>query len=158
MGEGEWHYVGSAAVNESENRIGIPDGIFEAGILSKDDRAYWAYENVVGFLVVSNRKLDDVNRYKNQGSRKIGSGKDGYRVTVPKRFFEDYKGKGEPVDEKARVSLDEMRYFVYQTPMAEGDTRSCYVLTKEQLENTISTPDEWAGSFDSIPRFMREDR
>lgn len=40
--------------------------------------------------------------------------------------------------------------------MVEGTTRSCYLLTKEQLESTIATPTEWAGSFDSIPRFMRE--
>ena len=52
----DWHYVGSAEVNESENRIGLPEGLFKAGILSPDARAYWSYERVVGFLVVSNTR------------------------------------------------------------------------------------------------------
>jgi len=151
----DWHYVGSAEVNESANRIGLPDVLFEEGILSQEGRAHWAYENVVGFLVVSNTKLEKKEEYKRQGSTKIGSGEDGYRATIPKRFFEDYDGKGDPIEE-AQVKYGETRHFVYRTSMAEGDTRSCYLLTREELENTISTPDEWAGSFDSIPRFMRD--
>lgn len=150
-----WHYVGSATVNESANRIGLPDGLFEAGILSPEDDVYWSYERVVGFIVISNQKLEK-DAYKRQGDTKIGGDEDGYRATIPGQFFSDTEKKGGPVEEEAQVEYGETRHFVYRTPMAEGDTRSCYLLTREELENTISTPDEWAGSFDSLPRFMRE--
>lgn len=151
---GDWHYAGSADVTE-HNRIHIPDPVFEAGILSQGENAYWAYEQVVGFLIVSNRELETKPKYKPQASTRIGSGSDGFRATIPKIFFADYKQMGQPVPEKARVRYGETRHYVYRTPMAEGSTRSCYLLTREQLEHTIATPDDWAGSLDSIPRFMR---
>lgn len=152
----DWHYAGNAEVNESTNRIVIPDDVFDAGILSREGEAYWAYENVVGFLVVSNTELEDRSKYKPQGSSQIGTEKDRFRATIPKQFFADFEGKGTPLPEKARVRYNETRHYVYRTPMAEGRTRSCYLLTRDQLENTITTPDDWAGSLDSIPRFMRE--
>lgn len=153
---GGWHYAGSADVNESANRIGIPDDVFEAGILSKDGDTFWAYESVVGFLIVSNRELENKPKYKPQGERVIGQEGDGYRATIPKPFFADFELMGNPVPEMARVQYGETRHYVYRTEMAEGQTKSCYLLTREQLENTISTPDEWAGSMDSVPRFMQE--
>jgi len=157
MGDSEsWHYIGSSRVNESENRIGFPDGVFEEEILSPGGRAHWAYEAVVGFLVVSNDRLEQKEEYKRQGSTKIGSGGDGYRATIPGQFFRDTGKKGGPVEEKAQVEYGETRHFVCQSGMMEGGTRSCYVLTREQLESTIATPTEWKDSFDSIPRFMRD--
>lgn len=151
-----WHYFGSARVNSTENRVCFPDGLFEAGILSRDGKAYWAYEKVVGFLVVLNRELEQKEKYKQQGSTNIGGGDDGYRATIPKQFFSDTEKTGGPVEEKARVEYGETRHFVCRDRMMEGDTRSCYLLTREQLENTIATPTEWKGSFDSIPRFLQE--
>lgn len=161
--EGDWVYIGESRVgDEGNNRIGIPDGVFEAEILShpeetdKEIRVYWAYETVVGFLILSNRELTEKPDYKPQGSAILGGAKDNFRTTIPGEFFEDYGGPGGPVPEHARVQYGETRYFLYRTRMVEGETRSCFLLTKEQLENTISAPEEWAGSFDSIPRFMRE--
>lgn len=163
--ERDWVYVGDASVgDEGVNRIPIPEGVFEAEILPHPDttdrevRVYWAYERVVGFLVLSNRELEKTPAYKPQGSARLGGAADGYRATIPKRFFDDYGGPGGPVDDHARVRYGETRYFIYHTGMVEGSTRSCYLLTKEQLETTIATPTEWAGSFDSIPRFLRADR
>jgi len=150
-----WHYIGNTRVNGSENRIGLPDGLFEAGILPRDGKAYWAYEKVVGFLLVSNYELEQ-KEYKQQGSTKIGGGTDGYRATIPKQFFRDTEKTGGPVEEKARVEYGETRHFICRTRMIEGDTRSCYLLTREQLESTIATPTEWKGTFDTIPRFIQE--
>jgi len=152
----EWHYAGSAEVNTSTNRIVIPDPVFEAAILPRGGDAYWAYERVVGFLVVSNAALEKKPEYKPQGSSRIGNEEDRFRATIPKQFFADFDGKGNPVPEKARVEYGEQRHFVYRSAMATGDTRSCYLLTRHQLEETIATPDDWAESLDSIPRFMRE--
>lgn len=166
MGERDWTYVGEANVGEDgNNRIGLPDGVFEAEILRqpgdgdgrrREVRVYWAYETVVGFLILSNQELENTPPYKPQGSSRLGTVQDGYRATIPKIFFADYSGAGNPVPEHARVEYGETRYFLYHTGMVDGSTRSCYLLTKAQLENTIATPTEWAGSFDSIPRFMRE--
>lgn len=153
---GDWHYAGSATVNESENRIRIPGPVFDAGILTPEQEASWAYEQVVGFLVVANAPLERKEKYRHQGTTEVGAIEDGYRATIPKQFFADYEGMGGPVEEKARVRYGQTRHYVYRTEMAERETKSCYLLTRGQLENTIATPDDWAGSLDSIPRFMRE--
>lgn len=158
---GEWHYAGKQTVNEN-NRIAIPEPVLEAGILSAGERAYWSYEKTVGFLIVSNGTLEK-QAYKSIASSKIGDESDRYRCTIPKRFFTDYEGRGkgraqqerDPVPEEARVSYDEPRYFVYRTPMTEGRTRSCYLLTQGQLENTITVPDEWETSLGELPRFLQ---
>lgn len=156
MNSEEWHYAGSSEVNTSENRIQIPDSVFEAGILTPDGEAVWAYEQIVGFLIVSNQRLERTKKYRHQGRTTIGSSQDGYRATIPKQFFADYEGMGGPIEDEAQVRYGQTRHFVYRTEMAERETKSCYLLTREQLENTIATPDEWANSLDSIPRFMRE--
>ena len=157
----EWHYVGKQSVNKN-NRIIIPEPILDADILSARDRAYWSYEKTVGFLIVSNGKLEK-QAYKSIASTKIGGENDRYQCTIPRKFFSDYEGRGkgpakqerDPVPEEARVSYDEPRYFVYRTPMAEGRTRSCYLLTQEQLETTITVPDEWETSLGDLPRFLQ---
>jgi hypothetical protein len=141
---------------DGNNRVKIPDAVFDAGILAPGSEAYWAYEQVVGFLIVSNTELTEKPKYKPQASSVVGGEDDDYRATIPKIFFDDYAGMGSPVPEKARVTYGETRHYVYRSEMVERETKSCYLLTREQLENTIATPDDWAGSMDSIPRFMCE--
>lgn len=92
--ERDWVYVGEANVGKEENnRIPIPEGVFEAEILPHPEetdrkiRVYWAYEQVVGFLIISNNRLTEIPDYKPQDSRSLGSSGDGYRVTIPKVFF-----------------------------------------------------------------------
>lgn len=153
---GDWHYAGSNPVTDS-GKVRLPERLFEEGILASNRVAYWAFERGQGFLLVSNQPLDEKDRYKPQGSSPIGSEEKGYLTNIPKVFFEDFEGRGKgegktPVPEHARVDYDEKRFFAFREDMAEGDTRSCYLFTWKEFDNTIGD-DDWAEPLDEIPRF-----
>lgn len=156
MGDDEaptWAWLGEESVNDAENRIAIPDGAFDADIFDPQyDRAHWSYEATVGFLLLSNEPLRN-DRFKHQGSSTIGSAADGYRSTIPKRFFSDYAGGEGPVPEHARVEYGERRYFLCRDGMVTGDPKSCYVLSRAQIERVLSQDPGWNGLVESLPRF-----
>lgn len=153
-----WYYVGNGNINHAANRIQFPDGIFEAGILDRGGEAYWSYERVVGTLIVSNDELTESETYNCVGSRQIGGSGDNHRGGIPAEFFADYGGNvgrdARQVPEKAWIRNGEERHFVYRDEMASGTTRSCYLLTGDQIANRLKGPDDWEGSFDSVPKFF----
>lgn len=152
------YYVGHGNITPSANRVQFPDGIFEAGILERDGRAFWSYERVVGVLIVSNAELENRENYNLVGDRSIGGSGDNHRCTIPAEFFESHGGTAkqdsEQVHEKAQIRKGQERHFVYQDGMASGDTRSCYLLTGQQIVDRLKEPGDWAGSFDSAPQFF----
>ncbi|WP_324665866.1 hypothetical protein [Haloarcula sediminis] len=156
--ESGWYYVGHGSINHSANRIQFPEGIFEAGILDRGGDAYWSYERVVGTLITSNRELTEEENYNCVGSRAIGGGEDNHRGGIPAPFFADYGGNtkrdSERVPEKAQIRNGEERHFVYREGMDEGETRSCYLLTGDQIVNRLRGPGDWKGQFDSAPQFF----
>lgn len=154
--ESGWHYAGAANVTQ-QGKINVPDRVFEAEILDPRRVAYWSFERTLGFLLLSNQPLDK-DRYRTQGNANVGSPEQSYRTNIPKVFFADYEGRGrgeheQPLPEKARVEYGEKRFFAFRTEMARGDTRSCYVFTWDQFDNTIGDH-EWADPLDDLPRFI----
>jgi hypothetical protein len=150
-----WIYVAPVNVAHQTGRVVLPDGLFEAGILEERATAYWAYERVTGIVIVSNAELED-EEYHTVDGMKIYSDN---QCKIPEQFFppgHDARPDqlSQTVHEKAYVRRGERRHFVYQVGMDEGDTRSSYLLTDEQLMNRISEPDDWVGNFDSIPKFF----
>jgi len=153
---GDWHYAGENRVTD-QGKIRLPERVFEAGILDPQKVAYWAYEDTLGFVLISDDPLTEKERYTPQDSSPIGDEDNGYLTNIPKVFFEDYKGRGRgpdksPLPEKARVEYGEQRFFAFREGMAEGDTCSCYMFNWEQFDNTIGD-DDWAEPLSEIPRF-----
>lgn len=154
--ESGWHYAGDGTVTD-RGKIALPDRLFEEELLHPDRVAYWSSEQTVGFLLVSNQPLEK-DRYVTHGNAAIGPAEQSHRTNIPKVFFKDYQGRGrgdheQPLSEQARVEYGERRFFAYRTAMATGDTRSCYVFTWEQFDNTIGD-DDWADPLDDLPRFV----
>lgn len=150
-----WIYVAPVNVTYSEGRVTIPDGLFEAEILEERGDAHWAYEKVSGIPIVSNKELEDPE-YHTVGERKIYPDN---QSAVPAPFFPPGEDVGpnewaKTVDENALIRREERRHFIYQVGMDEGDTRSCYLLTDEQLQARLNGPEDWVGNFDSIPKFF----
>lgn len=156
--ESGWYYIGNGNINHAANRIQLPEGIFEAGILERNGESFWSYERVVGTLIVSNDELTEEENYNCVGSRQIGPSGDNHRAGVPAEFFSYYggdKGKeAQKVPEKAQIRRGEERHFVYRDGMAAGHPKSCYLLTGEQIANRLKGPDDWEGNFDSVPKFF----
>jgi len=153
---GDWHYAGENSVTD-QGKIRLPERVFEFGILDPQKVAYWAYEDTLGFVLISNAPLTEKERYTPQDSSPIGDEDKGFLTNIPKVFFEDYKGRGRgpdksPLPEKARVGYGEQRFFAFREEMAEGDTRSCYLFNWDQFDNTIGD-DDWAEPLSEIPRF-----
>lgn len=153
----EWNHAGISEV--SDGRVRIPDEIFENDkILSVGRPVEWSYEKSVGILIASNQPLED-DDYKTKDHRDLGGKKDNYRCTIPTAFFEEGEGRGSPevapsVPDEAQVENGERRHFIYSTEMAEGDTRSCYVLTDEQFSKRFGDSDRWGGTLSQVPRFV----
>lgn len=155
---GDWYYAGEASVT-SQGKIRLPERVFEAGILDPRKVAYWAYEDIQGFVLISDDPLTEKERYKPQDSTPIGDKEKGYLTNIPKVFFEDYEGRGRgpdksPLPKKARVKYGEKRFFAYREGMASEENEkpnSCYIFNWEQFDNTIGD-DDWAESLSEIPR------
>jgi len=151
---GDWRFAGEARVTE-QGKINLPERLFNEGVLDSDGVAYWSYEKVQGFVVVSNAPLKK-DIYKRQGSAPIGD-PDQYRTNIPKLFFEDYVGSGRGdskpgVPEKARVEYKQKRFFAFRDAMTKGRKRSCYMFTWDEFDKTIGD-DDWADPLNEIPRF-----
>lgn len=153
--ESGWIYVAPVNVQHSTGRVEMPDGLFDAGIVEEEALVNWAYERVTGVVIVSNESLED-EEYHNVGERKIYT--NGY-CQVPEPFFPpNHDARTEKiaksVHEKAYVRRDQRRHFVYQVGMDDGEKRSCYLLTDEELQDRLSGPDDWVGNFESKPQFF----
>jgi len=153
-----YNTVGSQSTTGSR-RISVPEPARTALGLSAGDPIYWAFETEIGFLIVARQPLTG-NEYKNQGRPvKLGDEHDQYRVTVPSIFFDDHDGGTDietPIPEKARVAAGEDRHFVARDAMLDREPRTCYLLTRRQLEVSMSTDDDrWSDRFATRPQFLR---
>lgn len=151
-----WIYVAPMNVRPKTRRLEIPNGLFEAGIVERGGEVYWAYETVTGVPVVSNTELEG-REYESLSSP--GSIYSSDAVQIPSEFFPP-DDDAEPheiakkVDERAYIQRDQRRHFIYRVGMDRGETRSCYLLTDDQVQTRLSGPDDWSGHFDSKPQFF----
>ena len=98
---------------------------------------------MTGVLIVSNEELEDPE-YHNVATRKVY---DNDYCKVPAEFFPpgheaSAKEIAESVHEKAYVRRDKRRHFVYQVGIDEGEKRSCYLLTDDELQDRLSGPED----------------
>lgn len=176
----DWHYLDRSRVEEGQTRIAVPDDVFESGILADPDvsldsdvgRAHWSYDTATGWVILSDRPLDDeitvqegklvegtveTVRYKSPGTRAVtdpGGERDGFRVTIPRGFFPDSKSDTK-VPPPVHIERGEVRHFVTAEEFLSDEptpTKSCYVLTTDQL-NTILR-DDYDPSGGDTPRFV----
>jgi hypothetical protein len=150
--------VGSLSTTGSR-RISVPEPARTALDLSAGDPVCWAFETEIGFLIVARQRLRG-NKYKNQGGPvTLGDDSDQYRATVPSLFFADHDEGTEietPVPERARVTGGEERHFVARDAMLDSEPRCCYLLTRRQLNVSMSTDDDhWNDRFATRPQFLR---
>lgn len=178
----DWEYIDSSTVNGSTNWIAIPQGVFDRGILSHpadadaDDeigQAHWSYDSETGWVILSDRELDDdittqegklvdgdveTVRYKSPGDRSYNEvyGEDnGFRVTIPKLFFDDAADDLSRVPEPIRFNYDEVRHFVTAAEFYSNEpnpVKSCYVLTTAQLDTLLQH--DYDGSAGDTPQFI----
>jgi bifunctional DNA-binding transcriptional regulator/antitoxin component of YhaV-PrlF toxin-antitoxin module len=161
-----WNYLGQETVKQPASnirRIQLPDRTREALQRSPGDHVNWAYENEIGFLILATDSLEQVEQYTNVGQRvKVGNEKDNYRVTIPKPFFrgvheDGLQAQGTPPE--ARVTAEEKRHFLARDDFLDDDhgPRTCYLLTRSQLETRVEGRDdaEWSPRFNSRPQFLK---
>jgi hypothetical protein len=159
MAESDVNWVHAGISEMKDGRIRIPDRIFdEAEILTPGLPVHWSYEAVVKIVVLSNQPLDD-EKYETEAHTTMGDKDDNYRCTVPSEFFRESGARGDPevkpeVPESAQVREGERRHFMYSIEMAEGNTRSCYVLTDQEFSDRFQDSDIWDGTLDQVPKFL----
>jgi hypothetical protein len=134
-----WVYVAPMKIEHATDTVRLPDELFETGILQRGGTVIWAYEKLNGVLIVSNQPLED-DEYLNVGTRNVH---DDGRCTIPTEFFPpDDEARSheavESVPENAYVRQGQRYHFVYKVGMDEGETRSCYLLTGEELDGVLS--------------------
>lgn len=153
----EWVYISEGQIRD-ENRITLPETLFDdAGILQRGADGVWSYDRS-GLVVLSNRKLVEIDtgrKYRYIDSNGIDQNRGTY---IPGRFFEDYEGHRGPLEDEGtrytpRFEYGKPVFFAAHKGMTTGDTRSCYVLTKDQLTDIMSGRD-FGDTFDSPPRFI----
>jgi hypothetical protein len=150
----EWRIAGHTET-DSDNEMYMPADVLEdTGIIRDDhDSICWHYADVPGYSVIANMRLEQSRNDDTYVKGKYYSfvsdtavdpiGKDettSYRTTVPKKYFSDFTGdtKAEqPVPEHARFEYEESYYFIYHSEMAQGQTRSCYVLSADEMAKVI---------------------
>lgn len=161
-----WVYVGRVIVN-NENRIKLHEGLFEYGILNPDNQiVYWGYDKGTGIPIISNKELEgeayediDDGDFLDPGSN--NPEKTEFNATVPQQFFEPDEDtpahlRAQKVPERAYISNEERRHFVFNADldMHNGDTRSVYLLTDDQITDRLEGPGDWGDSFSSKPQFF----
>ncbi len=151
-----WVYISQGRIWDNANIITIPETVInEVGVVEIGDDAVWSYDRS-GLVVMSSRKLVDKRRkYKYIASNGIDENRANY---VPGPFFADYGGHGGPIEEEntkyqPRFEYGQIVFFAGHEGMATGDTKSCYVLTEEQLTDIMDGRD-FGTTFDSPPRFI----
>ena len=167
----------------------MPDGVFERGIVDQPDEnpgqdVYWAYETGSGLLIISREELKgeplkgntvsksqiavDGGRprakYRSKGSTTQQGESNSYSATIPKQFFDDYKGRPErtgelndQVPEHARVEDGEERHFLSREAFLEPATKNpCFLLTTNELTRIIGSYRDLKGSVGPIPNFLKD--
>lgn len=166
----EFHHAGIVDVKEYTNSSGgvrrmirLPDRIIgrehpkAVEILEPGKPVYWSYDKAVKTVIISNADLQKPE-YKYVTTSNFSESSN-FRTTVPEQFFADFEGGDKydlqsPVPEKARFEPGEDRHFIYSTAMAEGRTRSCYVLTEKQFSIQFSDSGRWDGDLSQVPKFI----
>lgn len=149
-------YIAPMNVQPTTGRIKIPDPLFEVEIVEPEGDIYWAYEKTTGVLIISNAELQD-DSYHTVTDTAIYPND---HVQVPSPFFPPSHEEGtieaaRKIDhEDAYVRRNQLRHFVYREDMAEGEPRSCYLMTNTEIQNRLEDPDDWAGDFGSRPQFL----
>jgi hypothetical protein len=188
--EPEWKIAGHGKTdNKPTNKIYLPAHLTEeADIIRPDEeKIYWHYQEVTGVNTIGNQQFEqskperkrrgDIEHkfYEYVGNSSVTplsseqdseeSGITSLRSTVPKKFFDDFKGNRatqRPVPQKARFRYDTTYYFIYHEDMAQGVVRSCYILAPSELEKVIpkgasvafkNDTDEKFPGLDGTPKF-----
>jgi hypothetical protein len=160
--ERTFHWLGRNVVGSRSStgsrRIKVPEPAREAVGLSGGDPVHWAFETEAGLLVMCTRPLSD-DEYKNQGPAvSLGDENDDYRVTIPSIFFADHYSQADietPIPEPARVGEGEDRHFVAHDAMVDRGPRTCWLLTRRQVEITMGAEDTTVSDrLNARPQFL----
>ncbi|MFA1610059.1 hypothetical protein [Halobellus rubicundus] len=159
MTDRSWTVAGISKIKGEESRyVRIPDRLFrEESIVKPGFPVLWHYEKTVGVLIISRNELKEENYEYSGESRKFREGDSEYTVGIPKAFFSDFKGRGEPkIDpraaDKINLQKDGWLHFVFHEDMTETDPKTCYVLTEDQFDKRFSDSDQLQ-EIEDVPRF-----
>jgi hypothetical protein len=180
----QWEYIDNSTVNGSDNRIALPEGVFDRGILTHPaeadpnkeiGEAHWSFDSGTGWVILSDRELDDTIttqegklvegeaktvRYKSPGDHsynKVYGEENGFRVTIPKAFFDDAAVDLTQVEKAVRFNYDEVRHFVTAAEFYSDEptpVKSCYVLTTAQLNTILQHDYDHDGPHGDTPQFI----
>ncbi|MXR40076.1 hypothetical protein GRX01_01705 [Halobaculum sp. WSA2] len=154
-----WTHAGVSKIKGSGSRyVRIPDRVFrEESILKPGFPVLWHYEKTVGVLIATRQELEEPNYEYSGESRNFRAGDSEYTCGIPKAFFDDFKGRGEPkmkprAAEKIDLPRDGWLHFVFHDRMTEGSKKSCYVLTEDQFNQRFSDSDQLR-EIEQVPKF-----
>ena len=165
----EFFHAGICEVKEYQRSgniirvIRLPDRILDrkhpdpVSILEPEKPVYWHYEKNVKNVVIADTTLSD-SSYKYVTTSDFSSGNN-FRTTIPAAFFNDFEPKDKKsvrsgVPEGAMFRSGELRHFIYNKRMSEGNTRSCYVLTEDEFSKQFSDTGIWDGDLSQVPKFI----
>lgn len=154
--ESGWAYLGSAKITKAVGRITPPDALYkDAEILDQDGTAYWSYDKITGTLILSNDELEELD-YNTVDESTIYGPNNSYAINIPDPFFMSYEAQPEGVPNNARVEGGERYHFVYNEAieMHVGETRSCFLLTDDELMNRVKDAGNLSREFNSAPQFL----
>ena len=155
---------------------------------------HWAYETGSGLLIISREKLEgkplgnksvaktpvaadggtpksgneetSEAKYRSQGTTTQQGANNSYSATVPKQFFEDYKGRSDRADqldgqvpEHARINLDkdrERHFLTRERFLSENTKNPCFVLSRKELMGIIGSYRDLEESVVPVPNFLSE--
>lgn len=168
MSNRAWTHAGISEIKDKDvsKRVRIPDKLFrDEDIAELGKPIYWHYHTEIGVVVISKEELDYYNNrdedkdvYEMVDFNKFSEGDSEYLCTIPKKFFKGFEGTGSPKAKPeitGEIELPETGFlhFMYHDGMAEGDTKSCHVLTDTQFSERFSDSNQWNGELSKVPRF-----
>jgi hypothetical protein len=171
-------WLGAGTVSD-EGRVGLPDGVFDSGILQRpedvneDERvlAYWSFDSVDNRIILSETELTNEppvigdsgaqpHRFKPQKVTRPGSKEDNHRATIPSRFRKQSKGGNAKLADNTNIPAEvvvdagDQLHFVTAQEWLDSETavNSCLVLTTDQFHDLMGN-DEGDGYAPRGPRF-----
>ncbi|WP_181687405.1 hypothetical protein [Halorhabdus salina] len=158
----DWNHAGISKIKDDGDTkyARVPDRVFrEEEILILNRSVDWYFNDISQTLIVTHNRLDEEDYEYTGVSTKFLEGNSKYGLTIPKVFYDSSQGvrgtgvKSDLIDE-IELPVTGFLHFVYHSDMAEGDKKSCYVLTDSQFDVWVSDSDAWDGSLDQTPRFF----
>lgn len=149
-----WIPAGISEIMEYDGvkKVTVPPRLYrDEEILVEGVDVRWYVNTVTDVVVVTKHYLED-DEYEFVASTSFPGG-DNHRITIPKKFFKDYKGRGSPkirpeIVEKIELPEDGWLHFMYHRNITESDKQSCYVYTESQFDNRFGDDD-----MSGVPRF-----